>query len=76
MFLGNKDADTALHCARNVLGCKTCRTFEFSIWFLLVQEYADSKQMPYIETSAKSSMGVEEAFLTMTNNLIATRYYI
>jgi hypothetical protein len=39
-----------------------------------LQEFAASKNMPYIETSAKESTNVEEAFLIITKSLIATRY--
>lgn len=36
-----------------------------------LQEYADSLQIPYLETSAKDDYNIDTTFMTLTHELIA-----
>lgn len=42
--------------------------------FCILQKYADDLNIPFIETSAKNSDNVEQAFLEITSALIKSRY--
>ena len=39
-----------------------------------MQEYANTFDFPYIETSAKTGVGVEEAFAKMTETIFNSHY--
>jgi hypothetical protein len=43
---------------------------------LWMQKFADELGIPFLETSAKNASNVEEAFLTMAQELIRIRYYM
>ena len=47
-------------------------TFDYSsqyIWWILKQEFSESSSIPFLETSAKDSSNVEQAFLTMAKQI-------
>lgn len=56
-----------------LVGNKSDRTADKVVTESQAKEFADELGIPFIETSAKSSKNVEEAFLTMAGELIRQR---
>lgn len=56
-----------------LVGNKSDRTADRVVTEEQAKEFADELGIPFIETSAKSSKNVEEAFLTMAGELIRQR---
>mmetsp|Transcript_57993 Transcript_57993/g.64821 ORF Transcript_57993/g.64821 Transcript_57993/m.64821 type:complete len:206 (-) Transcript_57993:1434-2051(-) len=56
-----------------LVGNKSDRTADKVVTEAQAKEFADDLGIPFIETSAKSSKNVEEAFLTMAGELIRQR---
>jgi Ras-related protein Rab-1A len=56
-----------------LVGNKSDRTADKVVTEAQAKEFADELGIPFIETSAKSSKNVEEAFLTMAGELIRQR---
>lgn len=56
-----------------LVGNKSDRTADKVVTEEQAKEFADELGIPFIETSAKSSKNVEEAFLTMAGELIRQR---
>jgi Ras-related protein Rab-1A len=56
-----------------LVGNKSDRTADKVVTETQAKEFADELGIPFIETSAKSSKNVEEAFLTMAGELIRQR---
>jgi len=56
-----------------LVGNKSDRTADKAVTEAQAKEFADELGIPFIETSAKSSKNVEEAFLTMAGELIRQR---
>lgn len=56
-----------------LVGNKSDRTADRVVTEAQAKEFADDLGIPFIETSAKSSKNVEEAFLTMAGELIRQR---
>ncbi|OEU09538.1 Rab1/RabD-family small GTPase [Fragilariopsis cylindrus CCMP1102] len=56
-----------------LVGNKSDRTADRVVTEVQAKEFADELGIPFIETSAKSSKNVEEAFLTMAGELIRQR---
>lgn len=56
-----------------LVGNKCDRTADKVVTEAQAKEFADELGIPFIETSAKSSKNVEEAFLTMAGELIRQR---
>jgi Ras-related protein Rab-1A len=56
-----------------LVGNKSDRTVDKVVKESQAKEFADELGIPFIETSAKSSKNVEEAFLTMAGELIRQR---
>jgi len=56
-----------------LVGNKSDRTADKVVTESKAKEFADELGIPFIETSAKSSKNVEEAFLTMAGELIRQR---
>lgn len=56
-----------------LVGNKSDRTGDRVVTEAQAKEFADELGIPFIETSAKSSKNVEEAFLTMAGELIRQR---
>ena len=56
-----------------LVGNKSDRTADKVVSESQAKEFADELGIPFIETSAKSSKNVEEAFLTMAGELIRQR---
>jgi Ras-related protein Rab-1A len=56
-----------------LVGNKSDRTADRVVTEEQAKEFADDLGIPFIETSAKSSKNVEEAFLTMAGELIRQR---
>ena len=56
-----------------LVGNKSDRTADKVVSESQAKEFADELGIPFIETSAKSSKNVEEAFLTMAGELIRLR---
>jgi len=56
-------------CNRLLVGNKSDMTNERVIDSNTAKEFADSQGIPFVETSAKNSTNVEEAFLTMASQI-------
>jgi len=58
---------------RLLVGNKSDKTGEKVVSTEMASNYANQLGIPFLETSAKSSENVEEAFLTMTGQLVRMR---
>lgn len=49
--------------------CKSSYYFNFCLGIELLQAFADELGIPFLETSAKDAINVEQAFLTMAGEI-------
>eukprot|EP00727_Mastigamoeba_balamuthi_P011411 m51a1_g6893 putative rab gtpase (214) ;mRNA; f:8764-10041 len=68
-WLGEIDRYACENVNKLLVGNKTDLTTERVVEASVAKEFAESMDIPYIETSAKSAYNVEEAFMMMARNI-------
>lgn len=69
VWLHEIDLHASEHVNKLLVGNKSDLTAKRQVETRLAQQFADSLHIPFVETSTKNAINVEDAFLTMTGNI-------
>ena len=68
-WLKEVDKHSSLNLSRLLIGNKCDMANRRVVDFMTAKEYADQLHIPFLETSARASVNVEEAFMTIATEI-------